>query len=217
MKKLFLASEAKHPESMKKLEEFIGGLKGKKIAYIPTAANGEEDYGTWKKGATYNLVKKIGAKVTPIILEDFKTDTNNKRVLKLLKGKDIIWFAGGMCGYLMYWVRRFELEKHIDNILESGTIYVGSSAGSMVCAKTLDTAVHYLDLPENGVGVIPGFGFINFHFYPHYEDEMLPKLKKVWKSGDLYLLKNGEAITITNGEVEVLGEKRILRKGRLIK
>ncbi|MBU0569850.1 hypothetical protein KKB40_03645 [Patescibacteria group bacterium] len=60
--KLFLASEAKHPESMEKLEEFVGGLKGKKIAYIPTVANGEEPYGTWKKGTTYNLVKKNGCK-----------------------------------------------------------------------------------------------------------------------------------------------------------
>jgi len=41
MKRLFLASEAKHPESMQKLEDFVGGLKSKKIAYIPTAANGE--------------------------------------------------------------------------------------------------------------------------------------------------------------------------------
>jgi dipeptidase E len=217
MKRLFLASEAKHPESMKKLEEFVGPLKNKKIAYIPTAANGEEKYGTWKKGATFNLVKKMGAKVTPVVLEDYKEDVSNKRILKLLKGKDIIWFAGGMCGYLMYWVRRFELEKNINEILKSGTAYVGSSAGSMVCAKTLDTAVHYLDFPENGAGVIPGFGLINFHFYPHYEEDMLPKLKKVWKNGNLYLMKNGESITIVDKKVEILGIKRILRNGILVK
>ena len=100
MKRLFLASEAKHPESMKKLEEFVGGLKSKKIAYIPTAANGEESYGTWRKGETWNLVNKSGAVVEAVVLEDYK----NSSVLKHLKGKDIIWFTGGMCGYLMYWV-----------------------------------------------------------------------------------------------------------------
>lgn len=217
MKRLFLASEAKHPESIKKLEEFVGPLKNKKIAYIPTAANGEEPYGSWKKGSTFNLVKKMEAKLTPVVLEDYKEDKDNKRILKALKGKDIILFAGGMCGYLMYWVRRFELEKHINEILESGTIYVGSSAGSMVCAKTLDTAVHYLDFPEKGAGVIPGFGLIDFHFYPHYEDEMLPRFKKVWKKGDLYLVKNGEAVAITGKRIETLGDKRILRRGKLIK
>jgi hypothetical protein len=30
-------------------------------------------------------------------------------------------------------------------------------------------------------------------------------------------MKNGEAIAITNGKAEILGEKRILRKGKLIK
>ena len=74
MKRLLLASEAKHPESIKNLEEYVGGLKGKRIAYIPTAANGEEPYGTWKSGATYNLVNKMGAKVTPVVLEDYKED-----------------------------------------------------------------------------------------------------------------------------------------------
>jgi hypothetical protein len=39
--KLFLASEVKHPDSLKKLEEYVGGFTNKKIAYIPTAANGE--------------------------------------------------------------------------------------------------------------------------------------------------------------------------------
>jgi dipeptidase E len=216
MRKIFLASEAKHLESMKKLEEFVGGLKGKKIAYIPTAANGEEPYGIWIKGETYNLIKKMGAKVIPVVLEDYKTDVDNTRVLKLLKGKDIIWFAGGTCGYLMYWVRRFEIEKNIRKILDSGTVYVGSSAGSMVCARTLDTAVHYLDFPERGVGVIPGFGLINFHFYPHYDDVMFPRLSKIWKGEDLYLVKNGEAITITGNKVDILGEKRILRDGKLV-
>ena len=214
--KLFLASAANHPDSMKLLDEFVGGLKGKKIAYIPTAANGEEPYGTWEKGTTYNLVKGIGAKLTPVVLEDYKEDKSNNRFLSLLRGKDIIWFAGGMCGYLMYWVRRYEIQKHIHDILKSGTVYVGSSAGSMVCAKTLDTAVNFLDYPELGADVIPGFGLIDFHFYPHYEDSLLPELKKVWESDDLYLLKNGEVITFIDGTMSIHGKTRILRNGKVV-
>ncbi|MEK7526626.1 MAG: hypothetical protein AAB546_04050 [Patescibacteria group bacterium] len=42
--KLFLASEAKHPDSIEKLKKFIGGFEGKSIAYVPTAANGENPY-----------------------------------------------------------------------------------------------------------------------------------------------------------------------------
>src|SRR3989344_8856033 len=131
MKRLFLASEAKHPESMEKLEKFVGGFRGKTILYIPTAANSEEVYGSWEKGSeTWKLVNTLGAKVTAVSLEDYK----NSSVLRELAGKDIIWVAGGMAGYLMYWARRCELDKHIDEYLEAGSVYVGSSAGSMVCA-----------------------------------------------------------------------------------
>jgi dipeptidase E len=212
MKRLFLASEAKHPKSMKKLEEFVGGLKGKKIAYIPTASNGENPYGEWKTiSGSWKLVNTLGASVTPVVLEEYKDSS----VADQLKGKDIIWFAGGMCGYLMYWVRRCEIDKHINSILETGTVYVGSSAGSIVCAKTLDIAETFIDENEIGVSVIPGLGIIDFDIYPHYEGNLLPNIKKVWKGGDLYLLKNGEAVTVADGKVEVLGKKRVLKDGKL--
>ncbi len=56
--KLFLAAEAKHPESIKKLEKFIGkDLKGLKVVYIPTAANGEDGWESWKKGGSIALAK----------------------------------------------------------------------------------------------------------------------------------------------------------------
>lgn len=214
MKRLFLASEAKHPESIEKLKKFIGGFEGKTVAYIPTAANGEEIYGAWKtESESWKLVNTLGAKVTPVVLEDYK----NSAVLDLLKDKDIIWFAGGQCGYLMYWVRRCEIDRHIHELLDSGTVYVGSSAGSMVTSKKLSTTEWYLGEGEPGASVIPGLGLVNFEIYPHYEDHLLPEIKKHWKKGELYLLKNGEAITVVDGNVEVLGEKRVLKDGKLIK
>lgn len=212
MKRLFLASEGKHPESMKKLEEFVGGLKGKKIAYIPTAANGEIPYGTWEKGESWDLVNTSKAITEIVVLEDYKDSS----VLAHLEDKDIIWMAGGMCGYLMYWLRRCEIDKHLANFLASGIVYVGSSAGSMVCAKTLDIAEVCIDDMECGASAIPGLGLIDFDIYPHYEDGLLPEIKKLWKDGDLYLLKNGEVVTVVGDKIEVLGDKRILRSGKLV-
>jgi dipeptidase E len=209
MKKLFLASEAKNPESWKKLEEFIGGFKGKKIAYIPTAANGEEKYGLWKRSKTLKLVNKSGAKVKIVVLEDYKDSS----VLKEFKNIDIIWFAGGMPGYLLYWIRRTQLDKYLPELLNKGVVYVGSSAGSMIASRTQHLSEVYVGETEVGAGIFPGLGFIDFEIYPHYEDELLPKIKKVWKKkwGKLCLLKNSEAITVVGKSVEVLGEKRILK------
>lgn len=208
--KLFLASEAKHPDSIEKLKKFIGGFEGKSIAYIPTAANGENPYGEWKtESSTWKLVNTLGANVTPVVLEEYK----NSSVIDLLKGKDVIWFAGGACGYLMYWIRRCELDKHLPDLLKNGSVYVGSSAGSMVTAQTLSVTEWYLGESEVGASLFPGLGYVDFEIYPHFEDEMLPEIKKHWNGKKLCLLKNGETITVVNDNVTVLGEERFLEGG----
>ena len=206
--KLFLASEMKHPKSIEKLRKFLGGsFKAKTIAYIPTAANGEEPFGSWKQNSTtWKLVNTLGAKVSSVQLEDYK----NSSVIEELKNKDVLWFAGGYPGYLMYWIRRCEVDKALPELLKK-SIYVGSSAGSMITSKKLSTTEWYLGEAEPGAGAIPGLGLVNFEIYPHCEDSILPQIKKHWKNGRLYLLKNGEVITVVNGKVEVLGEERTLQ------
>jgi dipeptidase E len=212
MKKLFLASEGKHPESIKKLKKFIGGsLKNKKIIYVPTASNGEY-YGAWKGGESIKVASSLGADLTIIELESFAY----QNIFDHVKDADILWIAGGMSGYLLYWFRRTELDKKLSKILNSGTIYVGSSAGSMICAKTQYSSEWFITEPEPGSSLVPGLGLIDFEIYPHYEDKLLPKIKKFWKEGELYLLKNGEVITVVDDKVKILGKKRILKNGRLI-
>jgi peptidase E len=212
MKKLFLASEAKHLESMKKLEKFVDGFAGKKIVYIPTAVNGERPRYDWREGESAKLVKTLGADVTFLELEN-ESDTD---IEKIVKSAEIIWVAGGMGGYLMYWLRRTGLDKLIPKLVEKGTIYVGSSVGAGVCANNLNVWEWFIGDPEPGADLMPGMGMVNFEIYPHYEDGLLPVIKKHWKNGDLYLLKNGEAITVVDDKIQVLGEKRILRNGKIL-
>lgn len=210
MKRLFLASEAKNPASIRILKKFVGGsFKNKKIAYVPTAANGEY-YGAWKGGESIKVAMSLGADLEIVQLEDFCI----RDVIKPIRQADILWMAGGVAGYLLYWIRRVELDKHLNDILENGTTYVGSSAGSMVCAKNQYSTEWYIGELEPGASLLPGLGLIDFEIYPHYEDKLLPKIKKLWKGDELYLLKDGEVITVVGGKVNVLGKKRILRKKR---
>ncbi len=140
------------------------------------------------------------------MLEEYR----NKSVLPQLEGKDIIWFAGGSCAYLMYWIRRCEIDVHLPKLLEQGSIYVGSSAGSMITALTLISAEWYIGEEERGVGMSPGLALVDFNVYPHYSEELLAEIQKRRNSEKLYLLKDGEAITVTDGVVKVLGEERLL-------
>lgn len=205
---LFLASETKHPDSLAALREFTGNnFVGKKMVYIATAANGE-GYGSWRGGESWKVAANLGAAFSIVELEDF----DYRDCLTPIREADYIWMAGGMSGYLLYWLRRTQLDGLLPQWLEQGKIYIGSSAGSMVCSKTQYLSEIYLGDNEPGASVIPGLGLVDFEIYPHYEDKMRAEIEAVWPKGKLYLVKNGEAITVKNGQIQVLGETRVIDK-----
>jgi dipeptidase E len=208
--KLFLASEAKNPVSLKKLGDFIGGFKNKKIAYIPTAANGQ-GWESWREGGSWQAVNSLGAEINLIQLEDYYLSG----ISSDLEGSDAVWFAGGQPGYLMYWIRRTGLDKKLREILGKGTVYVGSSAGSMVTGKTLDVTEWYIGEIERGASVIPGLGLVDFDIYPHFREELTEEIKNKYKGNSLYLLKDGEAIIIEDEKVLVFGEERVIKKDEI--
>ena len=115
--RLFLASEGKNPATIEKLDSYVGGLADKRIAYIPTAANGEA-WGSWKEGGSWNLVNTLNAKITLLQLEDH----SHEEVKDSLQNQDIIWVAGGLCGYLMYWMRRRKVDIILPSLLEKGAL-----------------------------------------------------------------------------------------------
>ena len=207
--KLFLAAEAKHPDSMVKLESFIGGFRDKKIVYVPTAANGEKVEGYhWSKGETYQLFKDSGAKISVLELENYLTNDFKKDLINT----DAIYFAGGYAAYLMYWVLRTKFDVVIKELVEKGVIYIGSSAGSMITGANLSVVEWFIGEEEPGAKYLPGLGLVDFDFYPHYEDSLYPQIKEKYTGKKLYLVKNGEAITVDGSEVTVLGEERIISK-----
>jgi len=53
-------------------------------------------------------------------------------------------------------------------------------------------------------------GLVDFDIFPHFQDELLPKIKEKYKGDKLYLLKDGEEIIVEDGKVTVIGEERII-------
>lgn len=205
--KLFLASEANEKVTIPKIEEFISGFEDKKVAYIPTAQNGHF-YDSWKSSNTPSFLADNFADTKVLLLEEYSTYSLHKE----LSDRDVIWVSGGMAGYLAYWMRRSMLDKLLPELFSNGLTYIGSSSGSMVCSNTLYIAENYIGEPEPGVSFIPGLGLIDFEIYPHYQDELHPQIQELWQSqsGKLYLLKDGEAITVDGDKIHVLGEERVI-------
>lgn len=215
--KLFLASRASNPLTVNKLKEVLGGFEDKKIAYIPTASNGENDWEAWKhkEDGTWKLINTFGAKVKPVVLENFR----NESVIKELSGQDVIWFAGGMAGYLMYWIRRCKIDLHIKNLLKDGSLYFGTSAGAMVAGQSLQIS-NWEDIDgERGAEAIEPMKLVDFDIFPHYEDRYFEKIKRRYKGPKIYLLKDGEEIIVEdasstgNAKITVIGEERVIKNG----
>jgi len=206
--RLFLASRAKDPKTVEKLKKYIGGFKGKTIVYIPTAANAEDGWESWKSGETWNMVRKFESVSIPVQLEDYR----NKSVVHEIKriNPDIIWFGGGYPGYLAYWMRRCALDEYLPEILGKKGLYFGSSAGAMVAGVTLQIATFGFVDNERGAGDIKPMNFVNFDIFPHYSEKHFDKIKQKYCGKKLYLLKDGEEIIVEDNKVTLIGEERII-------
>jgi len=209
--KLFLASKIKEQATIDKLTDYIGGFKNKKIALIPTASNGENGWKHYKtkEDGTWNLVHTLDAEVQDIVLEEFRDES----VIKELENKDIIWFMGGMAGYLAYWIKRCKIDLHIKKLLNSGTLYVGSSAGAMVAGQTLQVSGWNSVDGERGSEGINPMGLVNFDILPHFEDKYFSEIKNKYTGKKIYLLKDGEEIIVEDDKVTVIGEERVITNG----
>ena len=206
--KLFLASRAKNINTIKKLESCVGGFKGKTVVYIPTAANGEGGWESWKNSETWKMIKKLGVVAIPLQLEDYR----NKSAIEEIKriNPDIIWFAGGYPGYLMYWIRRCSLDKYLSKGGNNKAWYVGSSAGAMVAGQTLQIASFGFVDNEIGAENIKPMNLVDFDIFPHYQENLFLKIKKSYSGKKLYLLKDCEEIIVEDGKITLIGEERII-------
>ncbi len=203
--KLFLASEGSDPLTTQKLDKFVSGLKNKKVAYIPTAKNGNGE-GGWSESNSWQYLLKNSNGPECIELENYLHGIDRK----LFKNKDVIWITGGAAGYLMYWVLRTGFNELLPELLKE-KIYVGSSAGAMITGPDLRVCDWYIDENEKGASNIPSLNLVDFDIYPHYDDIHLEKIKENYKGNKLYLLKNGEEIIVEDGKVTVIGEERIIK------
>ena len=205
--KLFLASEGSDPRTTKKLENYVGGWSGKKVIYIPTARNGSNQFGTWKDSSTWKFLKSTGMEIEAVQLENYKDFIDPK----IFEDADILWVSGGACGYLMYWIIRTGLDKMLPKILKK-TLYVGSSAGSMITSPTLKIADWFIGETERGASYLPGLGLTDFDFYPHYDENLKSEIISKYKGNKMYLVRDGDALIYEDNKVIVLGEENIIAK-----
>ena len=179
-----------------------------KIAFIPTAASGEEGDKSWLE-EDFDSCRKLGN----LEIVDISVLEKDKWLPKL-EWANVIFVGGGDTTYLMNWIRKSGLDKELSELLKT-RVYVGISAGSMVLSKTIQTSSEYLfSLYGDEVKNAPsGLGFIDFDIRPHLNSNYFPKVNrknmdKLFGNthSEVYVLDDESAVLLEGGNTEVISE-----------
>ena len=187
-------------------EDNLAKLVDPKQYTIAVIANASDMYTdpVWVDDDLKSL-NRLGFNIENIDLRK-KQDVN-----KLLKDSKYngLFVAGGNTFYLLDILKStgvFEFIKtNINNLL-----YLGSSAGSVVCSPNIEIIKH-IDKPlESTSHDLDGFGFIKPMFLPHFANEYFrQKYDKMFQDKTFFSLpiitvRDSDALWVENGKMEFL-------------
>lgn len=156
--RLFLCSHFSSVGSLIKEE-----INMKKVLFIPTASIYEEYKGY--VGSARKLFKKFGAVLTEMDIS--KEEYEN--IEAAFNNADIIYFTGGNSFFLLEQLRKKGVDKLLKEELNKGKLFIGESAGAIVCAPD----IKYIEIMDEKPGDYSltddgGLSLINFYVLPHY-------------------------------------------------
>ena len=163
--KLYLASYAM--VSMAKIIKHDGcDFAGKKAIFIPTAGDPYDNKDFVE--ADRIALEKYGLDVVEMDIKN----KNEEEIRKAIVGADIVLVAGGDTFYLMEKLKESGADKIIKEFVARGGIYIGSSAGSIICCPTIEGAEEF-DNPNQAPELdnFDGMGVFNDVIIPHAQKE----------------------------------------------
>ena len=191
MKNIFLTSCGIINNEIKK--EFYNvitkDVKDIKVLYITTASDGEADSDkTWME-EEFQTILDLGILKENITEHKIGNEIN-------INEFDVMYMMGGNTFYLLNIIRKTGFDKNIKEFINSGKIYVGSSAGSEILGNSIDVALGYDDNNVNMTD-FTGLKIVDGLIIPHCnrKEDFINKLKNETNE-KLYLLYDGDGIII---------------------
>ena len=224
MKLLLTSNGITNPILENAFQKLIGHKKKLKIALIPTAGDSIEWFGPKAGGLTYHykLIKKnnyknssdyknFKSKGYKVVIADLKED--NVKLKKKLQSVDVIFVGGGDANYLLDWAKKAKLDKYLKDLLDSGIVYVGVSAGSGLVQPEIGFTWWEPGMKLDRIG----FSIVDYIALVHQNEsdkvkntKNLIKRKKYYRTivdfpWKVYLVKDGQAIKVDSTKVEHIG------------
>jgi len=208
--KLYLSSVGL--KNSTELYNLIEKSKGIKTALITNAIDLKS---TEDRRVRYDLIiselKKLSLELTDINLGDYIGNTDGLK--KELRKYDFVWVSGGNVFYLRQIMKRSGFDKIIKELVNSGLVYGGDSAGALVICPSLEG----LDLadPIDKVEevIYEGIGLVDFIPLPHWGNEkfkdVLPTIKTgyVQKGYEVEVMNDTQGIIVEDKTKRLIGEK----------
>jgi len=195
------------------LEKLLGEpVEGKRLAFVPTAANVEEGDKHWLVD-DYNNCRKADFEVDIVDISALSKDQWQPR----LEQAKVIFFGGGNTFHLMYWMKKSGLVELLPELLKT-RIYVGISAGSCVAGPTIYNSVQNLFGEKYDLEIREGLGLVDLQFIPHLNSPHFDKIRKgnlELAAKDLkepvYALDDQSALVVDGDQVEIVSEGEWLK------
>ncbi|GHU79460.1 putative peptidase Lmo0363 [Clostridia bacterium] len=202
MKKLFLSSSFSGVTSL--FASFANEeLKGKTVTFIPTACVPEKVKFFVSSGKKALL--KLGLTVDEL---EVSTATEDEISTKL-RQNDFIYITGGNTFFLLQELKRTGADQIIMEQIESGKLYIGESAGSMIMSPNIEYAKGLDDFKKApDLDIFSALNVVEFYPLPHHTNipfkKAVEKIIAAYESKlKLYPISNSQAILVHGADVKV--------------
>lgn len=177
-------------------------------AFITTAAfdGADGDPEIWLDKYRQQLRDQGITNIEDIDLREY----SQEKLEKVIESKDIIYVNGGNTFLLLDGVRKSGFKSVVKKFLDEGKLYIGVSAGSIICTPSIENASWEPEPDENIVGMtyFTGMSLVDFLIAPHVEDIYLEMIQKSAEkvSYPTTLLTDEQAVLVQDGKTEVIGD-----------
>lgn len=184
-------------------------LKDLKIAHVISASKG-------KGVSDLSYIERTRAifDENKCYYEDLDLDGKTENELrKILSKFDAVFVNGGSTFYLLKSVRESGFDKVIKELLPTGLIYIGASAGSYIVCPTIEMATwkhqdkydHYGITDYNALNLVPFL--ITAHYSSDYKEILNEKIPKA--TYPTKVLSDEQAILVQDDKITLLGGEEI--------
>ncbi len=172
------------------------------VAYITTASKPSTDKAFVEKDR--KIMEELGFNIEEIDIEG----KNQKTLFRLLKDINIIYVQGGNTFYLLNAIRESGFDEVVKDMIAQGKIYIGVSAGSMVCGQTIETGL-WKSADRNVIGLkdLTGLNLVPFNLFVHYAPKWHSTIKHEANRSKypVRILTDQQGFLIRNNKIDLVG------------